>query len=242
MVQKSGYIFFKKPALKFYFFVQRLMYSQISKREYRNLIDQNKILERDGWGIKVLETSDHKIFKIFRLKRLISSAYFVPHALRFKWNAYFLKKMGVESVVVDEIVYCREEQRHVLSYEKVPGQPIKSILERNQDDKDLLKKLIAFVAMLHDKGIYFRSLHFGNIIVKPNGDFVLIDITDMRFSPFKLSIKQRIRNWKHLIKYDFEKSTVENYGWDAFFEDYAHFAMLSTKQAKVFKKGIIRSL
>lgn len=235
MVWKFRYVFLEQLALKVYFFIQRMMFSQMSKREYSDLIDQNEILEKDPWGVKVLETSDNTIIKIFRLKRLFSSAYFAPYALRFKWNSNHLKKRGIETVVVDKIVYCREEQRHVLSYKKISGQPIKSILEKNRNNKVLLKNLIVFVAHLHDKGIYFRSLHFGNIIVKPDGEFALIDISNIKFFPFKLSINQRIRNLKHLIKHEFEKTTIDYYDWDIFFNDYAFSAMLIARDKRKLK-------
>ena len=206
--------------------------------EYSELINQSRLIEKDLWGVKVLETPDNRIIKIFRLKRLLSTAYFFPYALRFKWNAKGLKKKGFETVTVDKIVYCREKQRHVLSYQKIPGQPVKYFLEKNKDDKVLIKKLIAYISLLHDKGVYFRSLHFGNIIVKPNGDFALIDISDMKFFPLKLSTNLRIRNWKHLLKYDFEKSIIETYGWDVFFDEYADFCSLKTNQVSLLKSEL----
>lgn len=210
----------------------------MSSKEYRELADQNKILERDSWGIKVLETADNKIIKIFRLKRLISSAFFFPYALRFKWNSILLKRKGIETVVVTKIVYCREEQRHVLYYKKLAGVSIKSILEKNKHNKVLLNKLNAYIAMLHEKGIYFRSLHFGNIIVKPDGEFALIDISDMKFFPYKLLINQRIRNWKQVLKYEFEKTIIDRYGWDIFFDEYAGFSMLMTQHTKKLKLAL----
>lgn len=214
------------------------MYSQMSEMEYSQLLHQNKILERDRWGVKVLETPDNRIIKIFRLKRLLSTAYFIPYALRFKWNANRLKKKGFETVTVDKIVYCREKQRHVVSYQKIPGQPIKYFLEKNKDDKVLINKLIAYIALLHDKGIYFRSLHFGNIIVKPNGEFALIDISDLKFFPFNLTTNLRIRNWKHMLKYDFERSIVETYGWDVFFSEYADLCSLKANQVNRLKSEL----
>jgi len=225
-------------AFKIYFYIQKRMFSPISQNKYKSLIEQNKILERDRWGVKVLETDDNRIIKTFRLKRLFSSAYFIPYALRFKWNASRLINKGIASVVVNKIVYCREEQRHVLTYTKAEGQPIKALLEKTTDNNELLKKLIVFIVKLHNKGIYFRSLHFGNIIVSPKGEFILIDISDIKFFPFKLTVQQRIRNWKHVTKYSFESSIIESYGWDMFFKEYASNSQLTSKETEVLMQGL----
>ncbi len=218
--------------------MQKCLFVPVSKQQYYELIEQNTILEGDTWGVKVLETSDDQIIKIFRLKRLYSTAYFFPYALRFKWNARCLKKKGIETVEVQQISYCQDEQRHLLSYKKIPGQPIEAILKSNQDHTAIIKQLVGFIAYLHEQGIYFRSLHFGNIIVKPDGQFALIDITDTKFNPFKLSLHQRIRNWKHMLKYDFERSIVETYGRDAFFSEYAERAALTAEQLQSLKTAL----
>jgi len=225
----------RRIALKFYFLIQRKAYSQMSKQEYSELIEKGNILERDPSGVKVVEVSNAKIFKIFRLKRLFSSAYFSPYASRFKKNASELKKRGIETVEVDNILYCEEEQRHVLSYKKVIGMPIRSILEIEKDNKTLFKKFIRYVSLLHSKGIYFRSLHFGNIIVKPNGDFVLIDISDMLFFNKKLTINHRARNFHHLIKNKFEREIIDYYGWDDFINDYASCSELVERDTRKLK-------
>lgn len=45
-------------------------------------------------------------------------------------------------------------------------------------DRDLLHALEFFLASLHGWGVYFRSLHFGNVIVTEAGAFGLIDVAE----------------------------------------------------------------
>lgn len=40
-----------------------------------------------------------------------------------------------------------------------------------------------FIADLHDNGIYFRGLHWGNVILMPDNRFGLIDIAEMSIYP-----------------------------------------------------------
>jgi hypothetical protein len=57
----------------------------------------------------------------------------------------------------------------------------------------------AFIAKMHRKGILFRSIHLGNILVLPDGDLGIIDIADMSFrAKGSLTVKQRIRNFHHM--------------------------------------------
>ena len=65
----------------------------------------------------------------------------------------------------------------------------------------MLPALGAFIAKLHDRGVYFRSLHLGNIVMTPEGTLGLIDIADMRFSRGQLTASQRKRNLRHLLRY-----------------------------------------
>ncbi len=225
--------------LRIYFVIQKIFFQQIDQATYDQLISQGKVLESDPWGTKVVETKEQKIIKIFRLKRVYSSALFFPYACRFRRNAKRLKKKGIETINVEKIVYCMAEQRHVLTYKKISGHPVKALIEKNNGDAELIEQLIKFVVGLHKKGIYFRSLHFGNVIVNTEGEMALIDIADLQIYPWPLSLNQTIRNWKHLLKYSFEKSVVAQFGNQRFFDMYAQLSNLSVNQTARLKKALI---
>jgi tRNA A-37 threonylcarbamoyl transferase component Bud32 len=224
--------------LRIYFVIQKIIFQQIDQATFDKLISQGKVLEKDCWGIKVVETEDQNIIKIFRLKRVYSSALFFPYACRFRKNAKQLKNKGIKTVDVEKIIYCLAQQRHLLIYKKIPGQSVKALINKS-DDAELINQLIKFVVCLHAKGIYFRSLHFGNVIVNNEGDMVLIDIADLKIYPWSLMVNQRIRNWKHLLKYSFEKKIISKYGNERFFDTYAEQAHLTENQTARLKKALI---
>lgn len=60
--------------------------------------------------------------------------------------------------------------------------------------KTVRATLADFVRTLFDRGIYFRSLHLGNIVRTPDGTLGLIDITDIRTFPIPLPRLMRKRN------------------------------------------------
>ena len=226
--------------LHIYYAVQKRLFPQIDQDTFNALIDNGKILEYDHRGVKVVETEDRDIVKIFRLKQTYSSALLFPYAWRFKNNARLLRKKGIETVNVKKVEYCFSEQRHIVTYEKIEGQTIRELLTKNSKDEDLIKKLIEFVARLHANGIYFRSLHFGNIVVTNNGEMALIDIADLSVYPWPLTVNLRIRNWRHLLKYPFEKSFVTRFGAEHFYDRYAENALLSLGQREKLKKALIK--
>ena len=225
--------------LHIYYAVQKRLFPQIDQDMFNALIDNGKILEYDHRGVKVVETVNKEIVKIFRLKQAYSSALIYPYAWRFKNNARLLKKKGIETVQIKKIEYCFSEQRHLVTYDKIEGQTIRELLTKNEKDADLIKKLIEFVARLHANGVYFRSLHFGNIVVTNNGKMALIDIADLTVYPWPLSVNLRIRNWRHLLKYSFEKSFVTRFGDEQFYDRYADDAFLSLAQREKLKKALI---
>lgn len=231
----------EKILLQFYFAMQKYLYPQIDKQTFNALIDHGKVLESDETGVKVIEIEGQKIVKFFRLKRVFSSAFFFPYAWRFKRNAEQLKAKGIKTITVSKIEYCLDEQRHILTYEKILGQTIKDSLIKENNNADLINQLIVFIAKLHNKGVYFRSLHFGNVVVAEDGQMALIDIVDLKIFSGSLSFNHRIRNWKHLLKYTFEKNVIAGYESELFFDAYAKGYHLSGKHRKRLKELLMLS-
>ena len=209
---------------------------KISREEFRRLFDgENKILEKDLFGTKVVETADQKIIKLFRLKNYISSAFFYPYALRFKNNSERLKHLDIPTVTVEKLVYCPEEKRYVVIYPKLGGIPLRQVLVK-ADDPERLLHLAEFIAILHRNGVYFRSLHLGNILLMNDGKLALIDIADMRLVKKSLSPRLRVRNFRHLLRYDDDASIIKRLGLDCFLLEYLKTAQMSPKWEVKFRR------
>ena len=173
----------------------------ISHKAFLALRGNAKVLEADGYGEKVLALEDGTILKLFRRKRLFSSALFSPYARRFGNNAVALRHIGISSPQILDIVRDREIKRDIIHYIPVPGHTLRQLFRDNPRPPDLQIKrqaIAAFIARLHDAGVYFRSLHLGNIVQTPEGEFGLIDISDLRIFPFTLPRFLRQRNLARL--------------------------------------------
>lgn len=100
----------------------------------------------------------------------------------------------------------------------------------------LVVQLGKFIAELHAKGIYFRSLHLGNIVLTPDGQLGLIDIADMDIYPWKLWFSTRLRSFRHLTRYATLNQSFGISRWSLLQESYISEAKLSTLKSHWLRK------
>lgn len=171
----------------------------LSEQAYQALREGAQVIEADDYGDKVLLLPDGTYLKLFRVKRLISSARLLPYSKRFVRNAEKLKKLGIPTVTVIESFKIPSIKRTAVHYQPLEGTTLRS-LPGGLDEAQACQ-LGAFIRDLHDKGVYFRSLHLGNIVLTPENKLGLIDIADMRISRNPLTNFAAIRNFKQLARY-----------------------------------------
>lgn len=175
----------------------------LDTRQYQHWRRHARVLEADGHGEKVLLLQDGSMLKLFRKRRWLSRATFHPPAMRFVRNARTLASLGIPCPRVLALYWLGEPPRHLVHYLPVPGQSLRELvpmIDRNRQ-LELFARLSDFIAWLHDNGVYFRSLHMGNIILTPDSRFGLIDIADLRYLARPLSRWLRARNYHHLLRY-----------------------------------------
>jgi tRNA A-37 threonylcarbamoyl transferase component Bud32 len=221
------------------------MLPTLSNHEFEELTQGARILEQDGFGLKVLRLPDARILKLFRRKRLLSSQLWAPHALRFDRNAKALLKRGIPTISVEKIFALPEMQRQAVLYHELPGTTLRQWLREHEGDeaRTLIEQFGRFVAKLHAEGILFRSLHFGNVLVTPEQDLALIDIVDISFRrSAPLSTQQRIRNFAHIGRYSEDRTLFTQTGEQTFIEAYLGAAQVAPKEHAVLKDAFIKGL
>jgi len=175
---------------------------RLTAEEYLRLRAGAEVLEADSFGEKVLRLADGTILKLFRRKRLLSSAAWYPYAQRFADNAVALRRRGIAVPQIIAVVRIPAIARDAVHYHPLPGESLRQLLRAGMhpDDRQTLRRAFSrFVIELHDKGVYFRSLHLGNVLQLPDGHFGLIDIADARLRPWRLSRHLRRRNLRLLL-------------------------------------------
>lgn len=194
----------------------------LNHSDYLALREGAKTLEADSHGDKVLLLPDGSYLKLFRRKRLLSSAAIWPYAQRFADNIKSLQKRSIPCPEIIAIYRVAAIARDAVHYAPLLGETVRHLIQHETDNDSLRTQLGRFVAVLHERGIYFRSLHLGNIILTPDNKLGLIDIADMNCKRWPLSKGQRIRNFQHMLRYEVDKQWL---GFDsehpnAFFSSY----------------------
>lgn len=204
---------------------------KLSLADYEQLVARSVVLEEDRHGVKVLRTPENLIVKLFRTKRILSSAHVKSYAARFVENAAKLHELGIRTVDVERLYYCEPIKRSVVLYRPLPGQTLRDFLMKQGNSEEIMSRFAMFLAELHNKGVFFRSIHLNNVVVagadEPLG---LIDIADMKIKRRSLPIGMRSRNFKHLNRYRLDQEAIKFFGVEKFMNIYCSFCDLKDRQ------------
>ena len=180
----------------------------LTGKEYFEMRIGARVAAADEHGDKVLLLQDDTYLKLFRVKRWLTSARFFPYWRRFEKNAAGLQSLEVPTLKVIESLRLPEIERTAVRYEPLPGVILRDVCDF---DAHLVSKLGVFVKELHDKGVYLRSLHLGNIVLTPQNQLGLIDIADMKIFRGPLRKGLRLRNLRHLWRYEEDRKAISPY-------------------------------
>ena len=181
-----------------------------------------KVLEQDRHGEKVLLTPDGEVIKLFRRKRKVSSTHLKNYALRFADNAERLGKLGIRTIEVEKVFHLNNPERDCVLYPLLQGDTLQKLLSERDDAEreNLIPQFIDYVVFLHAKGIYFRSLHMGNVLVLPDGSLGVIDVSDMKLRKSSLGLWARVRNFRAFLRRERDYELIKSFGARRFVDLY----------------------
>jgi hypothetical protein len=189
------------------------MKSQLmTQAELARLQASGKTLEQDERGIKVTLLPDGNILKVFRLRRFFSSSLVYSNARSFCRNAQRLQQLGVVTVTNCQLFHFAKSTISAVIYQQLAGDTVRDMLRTKEFNTIMAEGLGQFIASLHQKGIYFRSLHCGNIVKTACG-FGLIDIADLKVYPWSLWSNTSKRNFNRLMRYQEDVQNLSQHGW-----------------------------
>lgn len=176
----------------------------LSSEQFAAMRKNAYVVEKDGHGEKVLRLADGTYLKLFRRKSWLSKTVIFPPATRFADNAAELERLGIQCPRVISLYKLDSPYRSVVHYEPLEGTTLRQLLNEQPslEQLELFGMLAEFITHLHELGVYFRSLHLGNVVRTPAGELGLIDISDMRCLGRPLSRRMRDRNYTHLLRYE----------------------------------------
>ena len=198
----------------------------LSRAAFDTLQAHAQVIEEDGLGPKVLRLENGNFLKLFRGRRCYTSGSFNPYSERFAVNSERLQGMGIAAPKILDLYQLKDGSTAVL-YQPLPGQTLRQVMQSMGSPavrQALVERFGKFLAVLHDKGIYFRSLHLGNVLLMDDGEFALIDIADMHLYPSPLRIALRQRNLRHMQRYPEDRRWLFEEQLQALLDGYASLA------------------
>ncbi|PCM51578.1 polymerase [Pseudomonas fluorescens] len=202
---------------------------KLATADLEHMSSTAQIIEEDGLGPKVLRLTDGSFLKLFRRRRWYTSGSFNPYSERFAVNSEQLRQMGIPTPQILNL-YRLDDGSSAVHYAPLQGHTLRQVLQSITAPavrQALVERFGKFMAQLHEKGVYFRSLHLGNVLVLEDGEFGLIDLADLRIYPTPLSLSLRQRNLRHMQRYTVDKRWLFEDHLDALLQGYAMTASKS---------------
>lgn len=208
--------------------------------ELEGLLLGAQVIEEDGHGLKVARLVGGDFLKLYRRKRLLSSALWSPPARRFAENAQRLNQLGITAPTIIETLQIPSRRLNGVRYQPLPGETLRGRW-RTLDEMargDEVERFGAFLGRLHRLGVYFRSLHLGNVLHLPDDSFGLIDLSDMQIKGRPLAGWKRRRNLQHMLRYQEDTAWLADLHREALLRGYA--ASNGTKAAEQLARAMQR--
>ncbi|AZF14045.1 Oligosaccharide repeat unit polymerase Wzy [Pseudomonas sp. R3-18-08] len=218
----------------------RLPVADIKSQEFDQLCSNAHVIEADGLGPKVLRLEDGSFLKLFRPRRWYTSGSFNPYSERFASNSEQLRTLGIPAPHILGL-YSLPDASSAVAYTPLPGLTLRQALQSLDSSlrESLVERFGRFMAQLHERGVYFRSLHLGNVLLMDDGEFGLIDVADLRIYPSPLRYALRQRNLRHMQRYPQDRNWLFETHFEQLVKGYATVAS-PTATAKIREQ--VRSL
>ncbi|MBK5441198.1 oligosaccharide repeat unit polymerase [Pseudomonas sp. TH32] len=203
----------------------RMPVQSLKPLAFEQLCSNAHVIEADGLGPKVLRLEDGSFLKLFRARNWYTSGSFNPYSQRFASNSEQLRERGVPSPSILGL-YELQDHSSAVQYQPLPGLTLRQALQSLDSSlrESLIERFGGFMAQLHERGIYFRSLHLGNVLLMDDGEFGLIDVADMRIYPSALRNALRQRNLRHMQRYPQDRNWLFETHFEQLAKGYASVA------------------
>lgn len=214
---------------------------RMTREAFDAMVQGARTLVADEHGPKVFQTPDGRIVKLFRRKRLVSSALMKPYAKCFERASQRLNQVGVPAPMVRGVFRVPSMRRDLVVYQKLAGMPLRDAIVQGppRARRALLKHLAVWLARLHDHGVLFRAIHFGNVLADDDCITGLIDVSETRFRR-RLGPACRARNFKHLMRYPVDAAEIERFGAVRFLDLYFEASALEPEAQSLLRFRLAR--
>ena len=203
----------------------------LSRLQFEQLIRGAEVLSGGRRRPDVYLTPDNKVVKLFRQKGLFTSNRLYPYARRFERNTERLRALGFHSVMVEKSAKCRHLDAYLVVYPLLPGKTIRELGGGHANEQShALARLPGYLCALHQRGVYYKALHLGQVLVQEDGSFALLDIGSTQFRSKPVSVRNRVGNFFNILRYAEDHLSLTRHGLRRFFGDYLDCCELGERE------------
>ncbi len=137
----------------------------VTAQELQDWLSHGEVLEKDSHGPKVVALDNGLFLKIFHTRRHPLLARLRPGTGASPTTRRRLQAQG--HAHANDLRAVLDRPRQGLSaclYEPLAGQPFDQLFRETRQEFDAAAATGRLYPQLHQRGIYFRSLHLGNIL------------------------------------------------------------------------------
>jgi hypothetical protein len=213
---------------------------QLTTQQMQEIIAGNELLLGTEQYPNLLRTDSGEIVKFFYPKSRLSTSTFFPKAKVFADNGLRLKKLQVTAPLTKRVAYCATLKVYLVIYDRIPGKDLRMWDE--EGNGAALQGLEKYLAELHRKGVMFRGIHLGNILMDDAGQYALVDISGLSCKSKPLSLWQRMRNLINLLGVEDDQKILLSYGLNQFVAGYCIAAGLDKSDIAYLDRKLSRRL
>lgn len=200
--------------------MQRYSPKSVSPKEYSRILDSGEAgPTKHGYPAVIFHAND-TVTKLWAKKTgWLSSSRWRPYSTRFIKNAELLKQEGIHTPEIISHMRIARSHVYLVQYHSLPGKSIRELLEHHPEQVDI-SSLAQYFYDLHEKGIIFRAIHFGNVIQISTGKYGLIDFTDVSFLKYPVPLTRRAANIATPLRYPEDVKCLKESNLPDFLEAY----------------------
>lgn len=218
------------------YYPRKFRIAHIHREEFEDILKDCKPLGGSAADSEHCLDSNGYVIRRFSSQRDFWPA--SPAAYRFFKKCIRLQTLGVPVVEVKTVFNCNELQQQLVQYPFIAGTSLCKILHESADPVTELGHLCQYVAMLHDKGIDCSALQLDDILVTPDNNYVLLEVSKLRFTSGSLSTLRRIGNLVQLFSNGKDAVLYSSVGVKRLVQQYLQHTSMSTFSAGMLKRFV----
>ncbi len=174
---------------------------------------------------QLLLLPQNKVLKLCYKEKKNWFWYFSPLS-HLKKTVRQLDALDVRTINVERVLRCSALRCDAMLYAYEEGMNVAEYLADKGNASNFLPFVAAYLADLHEKGVFFPKLHFRHLLYQQE-KLILLDMRGLRLCGRPLTIRQRAKSIGRLLRKESDNVQLNAFGVENFLQCYLWHAQLT---------------